>query len=169
MSKRVKNLLTNEIHRRLAGVEACVVVDYQRVPANDMVALRRRLRREKVRMLVVPNSLAKRATREGPLAALRPVLEGPSALCWGAGDAVSLARIIAEVAGKDGPLQIRGASVEGRTLGADEVVGLSKLPTRTEMIGGVAARLLAPVGNVMRLVRGPMDRLMGQIKTLSER
>jgi large subunit ribosomal protein L10 len=169
MSKRVKELLGQDIQGRLAGVEACVVADYRGLTANDAVGVRRTLRSQKVRMLVVRNSLARRALVAGPLSSAAPLLTGPSALLWGADDPVSLARVVTEFVGRTPLLKVRGASVEGRTLTAPEVLSLAKLPTRLEMIAGLAARAMGPGQRVSMLAQAPGRGLAGQIRTLAEK
>ena len=168
MSKRVKALLQRDIRNRLSGADSCVVVDYRGLTGSRAVVLRRALREQGVRMLVVRNALARRALADGPLASAAPLLEGPSAICWGADDVVALARVVQENAGKDEPLTVRGASVEGRTLFAEEVSQLAALPTRLEMVAGIAARALAPARRVISLALGPAQRVLGQIRTRAE-
>ena len=168
MSKRVKALLERDIRDRLAGADACVVVNFQGLTGPRAVELRRRFREHGVRMLVVKNSLARRALSEGPLSSARPLLEGPSAICWGGEDPVSLARVVQENAGRDSPLTVRGASVEGRTLSAQEVAELAQLPTRTEMVALLVARAMAPARRVVSLALAPVQRVAGQVRKIAE-
>ena len=61
MSKYVKDLLTNDLAGRLEGVEECVVANVVGMDANSTSALRKRLREKNIRIMVVKNSLARRA------------------------------------------------------------------------------------------------------------
>jgi len=169
MSKRVKALLERDIGRRLGDAGSCVVVDYRGLSGVAAVRLRRTLKGRGVQMLVVKNALAQRTLAGGPLASASPLLDGPSAICWGGEDVIDLARVVQENAGREGPLAVRGGSVEGRTLSPDEVVQLARLPGRDGMVADLAARALAPVQQVILLVLGAAGAVAGQIKVLAER
>ena len=168
MSKRVKALLERDIRNRLEGASSCVVVNFHGMTGPQSTEIRRRFRERGVRMMVVKNSLARRALRGGPLEPATTLLEGPSAICWGGTDVVELARAVKENAGDDSPLTIRGASVEGRQLTAQDVLDLANLPTRSEMLAGIALRALSPARRVVALAVGPVQRVLAQIRTLAE-
>ena len=72
MSKYVKNLMTEELSRRLDGVNDLLLVNVVGIDANSSVELRRRLREKNIHLQLVRNSLARSAT-EGT--ALPPALE----------------------------------------------------------------------------------------------
>ena len=78
MSKLVKDLMTNEVASRLQGVDDCLVANLIGLDANSTVALRKRLREKDIRIMVVKNSLARRATEDSPLAA---AFEGLGGFC----------------------------------------------------------------------------------------
>ena len=69
MSKYVKNLVSNDIARRLSGVQDALLVNVVGMNANQSVVLRKQLREKNIHLLVIKNSLAKRATEGTPLAA----------------------------------------------------------------------------------------------------
>ena len=73
MSKFVKDLITNDLRNRLDGVEDALLVDVIGLENNKNVALRQQLRKKNIHLLVVKNSLARRATEGTPLA---PAFEG---------------------------------------------------------------------------------------------
>ena len=61
MSKYVKDLLTDEIGKRLDGVQDLLLVNISGMTANDNSALRVALRKKNIRMTMVKNSLARKA------------------------------------------------------------------------------------------------------------
>ena len=89
MSKYLKGLLTQDLSRRLAGVEDCVVVNAIGLAANTAYTLRKQLREKQVQLMVVKNSIARRATEGTPLAAAFDGLDGPAAILWGGDDFAS--------------------------------------------------------------------------------
>ena len=62
MSKYVKDLITKDLRKRLDGVEDALLVDVIGLENDKNVALRQRLRKKNIHLLVVKNSLARRAT-----------------------------------------------------------------------------------------------------------
>ena len=92
MSKRVKNLLTMDVGNRLDGVSEALIVNVVGLDANSTVVLRKQLREKQMRLLVVRNSLARRATEGTPLAPAFEEGEGTMAVMWGGDDIVSLAK-----------------------------------------------------------------------------
>ena len=61
MSKYVKNLVVQDLKRRLDGVDDAVLVNVVGMEANETVVLRKQFRDKGIGLLVVKNSLAKRA------------------------------------------------------------------------------------------------------------
>ena len=92
MSKYVKDLLTKDISSKLDGVEEAVLVNVIGLTANQSVALRKDLRAKDIKLVVVKNSLAKRATEGTPLAIAFENCEGTLAVMWGAEDIITLAK-----------------------------------------------------------------------------
>ena len=97
MSKRVKDLLTKDFAKRLDGVEEALLVNVIGIDANQSVVLRRQLREKNIQLIVVKNSLAKRAAEGSPLATALNDAEGSLAVVWGAEDFVSLAKEITKL------------------------------------------------------------------------
>ena len=150
MSKYVKQLVTKDISNRLDGVEYLMLVGLTGINANKTVDLRAALADKGIDLLVIKNSLARRATEGTVLAAAFQGLTGPCAVCWGGSDVVSLAKELVKLS-KDKTLQgfeIRGALLDGERLDGAAAAEVSKWPTREEQIAillgqilGVGARL----------------------------
>ena len=64
MSKFVKNIITEELKKRLGGVENALLVNLVGMQVNDSNKLRAVLAEKDVRVMVVKNSLAARAVAD---------------------------------------------------------------------------------------------------------
>ena len=168
MSKRVKELVVEEIKKRLGSCTEMLVVDSSRLDAVTTNRFRLALREKNIRMLTVKNSLARQALHGLGVTALDPVLEGPSSLVWGGEDIVSLSKEIAKWAKELEALQIKGGAVEGTTLGPEDVEALSKSPGRVELIGRVIMLALSPGGQLVGALLGPGGTVAGQVKSRAE-
>jgi large subunit ribosomal protein L10 len=170
MSKYVKNLLTDNIRKRLEGVESALVVNVIGLDAGQDYLLRKELRSKNIHLMVVRNSLAARAT-EGT--GLRPAfegLDGSSAVLWGGEDIVSLAKEVVRIT-KDKQyegFQARGGAMDGQKLSAEDVEKVSKWPSRAEQLSILSGQILSPGANLLSQLTSAGGALASQIKQKAE-
>ena len=175
MSKKVKSLIEKETATRLTGIEAVAVLNPRGIGAIANNQIRRRLREKNLRMTVVKNTMAARATANTKLKGFESLLSGPSALVYGQGVAIAvIARaLLAEkklIEDNKGSLELRGAFFDGEIYEGDKgVEKASKLPTREEAIGLVIAALMGPGKKLAGSLKGPGGALGGILKTIEER
>jgi large subunit ribosomal protein L10 len=170
MSKPIKELVIADYRRRFAGIEGAVVIDLRGIDSNTSNQLRAGLREKAIRITIVKNSLAKAAVDGTALASLSPVLEGPSAVAYGAVSAVDVARELIDWARKVKDMQLKGAVLDGVLYdGAEGVKRLSQFPTRAEAQAKVVQLILSPARNVVGAARGPGGRVLGIIKEIQDR
>jgi ribosomal protein L10 len=170
VSKFVKNLMTNEIGRRLANVEDALLVDVVGLTSNESVMLRKQLREKNIHLMVVKNSLARRATEGTPLAAAFHAAEGNLALIWGGEDIIALAKEVTRLdKGKEfAKFQARGGVMDGENLTADRVKEISKWPSRQEQLSMLVGQILSPGSRLSGQLLGPGGKLASQIEKKSE-
>ena len=167
MSKYVKELLTRDISNRLDGVENCVLANVIGLDANKTVQLRKRLREKDIYLLVVKNSLARRATDGTSLAPAFEGLDGTAAVVWGAEDFISLVKEVAEF-DRDGEYEqfkARGGVMDGEKLTAEKVAEISKWPTRGEQLSLLVGQILQHTFHEYGKIKHSVERM----KTKEER
>ncbi len=170
MSKPMKEMMIEDYRRRLDGVENALVISVRGVGANDNNQMRTTLAKKDIRITVVRNNLARYAFEGTGLAGLDPIMEGPSALAYGAESVVDVAREIMEWAKKLDNLELKGAILEGELYeGAAGVERLSKMPTREEAIAQDVTLILSPGRNLVGSVLGPGGALMGIVKAIEDK
>ena len=171
MSKFVKQLVTNDIAKRLEGVPYLMLVGLTGVNANNTVNLRATLASKGINLMVIKNSMAKRATKDTPLAPGFENMTGAYALCWGATDIVSLAKELVKLT-KDKNLQgfeIRGAILDGEALGAAQAIEVSKWPTREEQIAIVLGQIIGVAAKLSGQFIAFGGKLASQIEKIAEK
>ncbi len=167
MSKYVKNLVAGHLRQQLSAVGDAVLVDLTGMNANTNHRLRRALRQRNIHLMVVKNSLARRATEGTALAAAFQGLEGPSALVWGGEDVVTLAKEITRLT-KDrdfAPLSARGGVMDGARITAEEVERVSKWPSRDEQLSIVLGQILSPGARLVAQLTAAGGALASQIES----
>jgi large subunit ribosomal protein L10 len=170
MSKYVKNLLTEHLRGQLRGVDDVLVVNMVGMDATRDNRLRKELRSRNIRVMVVKNSLARRAVGGTRLAPAFEGLSGPAAICWGGDDLVSLAKEIVKLARdpRFAPFAPCGGVMDGEGLTAAQVEQLSRWPSRQELLSIVAGQLLGVASEVVGQLVGPAMQVASQIEKLIE-
>ncbi len=170
MSKYVKDLITDELKSRFDGVTDALLVDVVGMEANSNVELRKQLRQKNIHLLVVKNSLARRATEGTALAPAFEGSEGTLAMVWGGEDVVSLAKEVTRFAedAKFKPFAPRGGVMDGAKLSADDVKAVSKWPSREEQLSILLGQILSPGATLSAQLLSPGAKLASQVKQKSE-
>ncbi len=171
MSKYVKELVTRDIRRRLEGVEDAVLVNCVGMDANTTNELRGELDKKDIHMLVVKNSLARRATEGTSLAPAFEGASGPIGVCWGSTDFVSLVKELVELDKDKEKFEMftaDGGVMDGERLDADGIKAVSKWPSRAEQISLLVGQILGPGSSLSGAMIGPGKMLNSQIKQKGE-
>ena len=170
MSKYLKNLITDDLKKRLEGVSDLLVVDIAGLEANKNVELRKQFRQKGIKMLMVKSSLARRATEGTALAPAFEGAEGSATVVWGSEDVVSLAKEITKYAEDKAfaPFAPKGGVMSGSRLSADDVKKVSKWPSRAEQLSLLVGQILSPGATLAAQLLSPGAKLASQVKKKSE-
>lgn len=170
MSKYVKHLITDHLQNRLQNIHDALLVNMVGLDANASSRLRAELRSKNIRVMVVKNSLAARATAGTSLAPLFEGLDGTAAICWGSEDIVSLAKEITKLV-KDEKyprFETRGGVMDGERLSAPQVEQVSKWPSRTEQLSILLGQILSPAAALASQLTSVGGALASQIEQKAE-
>lgn len=173
MSKRVKNLITQELSRRFEGIESCAVINPRGIDATKNNNIRRKLREKGLRMTVVKNTLAKRAVStdgDHGLKGFEPLLDGPSAVIYGEASAAVIARLLLDEKKVIETLELRGIFFDGDVYAGEQgVEQVSKMPTREEAIAQVLQAILSPGQNLAGALAGPGSALASILSSIEDK
>jgi large subunit ribosomal protein L10 len=135
-----------------------VVADYRGLNVAQVTELRKQLREAGIEFQVLKNTLLRRATAAAELTELDAVLTGPTAIAFGKDDAVSAAKILNDFAKKNTALELKGAVVEGRVIGVEEIKALAELPSREGLLSMLLSVLQAPMRNFALAVKAVAEK-----------
>jgi len=170
MSKKVKNLITGELARKMKNMEGLAVLNPRGIDAIKNNQIRRRLRDSGARMTVVKNSLAKRAAVGTKLVGFEKLLDGPSAIIYTDKSIATLARALIAEKKADAKLEFRGIFFDGELyIGDKGLEQVSKLPTREEAVANLVGLLLSPGKRLAGAIKGPGGRLGAVLKAIEEK
>jgi len=171
MSKYVKNLVVEDIQRRLQGVQDAVVVNVIGLDSGKTFLLRKKLREKRINVLVVKNSLVKRATEGTRLGSAFEGVEGSLAVCWGSEDFVSLVKEVIRIGkmAEFDKFSARGGVLDGEQLSAEKVKQISKWPNRLEQLSILLGQILSPGATLLSQLSSPGGALASQIKEVEKK
>ena len=165
MQKEDKERVVSELTEKLRNSDTMIVADYRGLTMPQIDALRSKLIENGARCSVVKNTLTRRAAEAAGADALLALLEGPSAIAFveADGDAVAVAKALADSVRDTKVLEIRGGVMQGRVISGSDVEALAKLPPLEVLRGQVIGAIVAPLQNIVGLVNAPLQNLYGLI------
>jgi large subunit ribosomal protein L10 len=168
MSKYVKEMMMDQLRRELGDTRSVLILDFKGLDAFSENKLRLALRKKKIHVRALRNTLARKVFGEMGLDGLGQFLAGPSVAVWGGEGVAELAKEISDQVKKLKKPEIKGGAVDGVVITPSQVEDITKLPSREALIGRVAALALAPAQRVVSLANAPAAGLMGQLKAIAE-
>jgi large subunit ribosomal protein L10 len=147
------------LRQALEGQASFFVVNYQGLPSNQLVALRKELRGVGSKMLVAKNTLMHKALSEKGFE-MRDVFHGPSAIVLVGEDAITPIKTLADFAKKNdlGIPAAKGGILDGEMLDAAKFDAISKLPSKDELRGQVVGVLSSKLQEFVGILEAKVDK-----------
>ena len=147
-----KQQIVSEVNQAASSAMSAVLADYRGVTVEDMTALRKTARENKVYLRVVRNTLLKRAIVDTEFECIKDVLVGPTILALSQEDPGAAARVLKDFAKENDDFEIKALSVGGELMEANQIDVLAKLPTLDQARSMLMSVMLAPVTKLARTV-----------------
>ena len=152
-----KKAIVEEVSSLLKDSGSVIVAEYRGLNVAEISELKRDLLKENAKMCVYKNTLVDRAAEACGYSDMKQYLEGPNALISST-DSISAAKIATKFAKKHENLVIKAAIVEGKVVGKDDVIALSKLPNKEGMLSMLLSVLQAPVRSFACAVKAVAEK-----------
>jgi large subunit ribosomal protein L10 len=157
--KAEKAATVAEITSRLKASSTAVLADYRGMTVGQMRDLRSKLRDGNIEMVVVKNTLARRAAKAAGYEPLSAELVGPIAMLFAADDVSAPARILNDYIRANRKMVIKGGLLEGQVIKADTVTELADLPSREVLLSRLLGAMQAPLSNLASVLQAPLSKL----------
>jgi large subunit ribosomal protein L10 len=145
MARPEKVAVVDEIRTKLADADAAILTEYRGLTVTELAELRGALRPAATEYKVFKNTLARRAAHEAGLAELSALLEGPTAIAFVRGDAVTAAKALRDF-GRGAPaLVVKGGLLGDRVLTPGDVEALADIEPREVLLARLAGGFQAPL------------------------
>jgi large subunit ribosomal protein L10 len=159
MPRAQKEAKVKELTERFKSSQGAMFADFRGLTVKDVTELRRSLRDHDATFAVVKNTLTRIAAKDAGLEEVLSLLDGPTAIAFIAGDAVSGAKAVLDAAKRFPTLEVKGAIIDSRVLGAEDARALATIDTRDVSVAKIAGMLQAPLARMAYLLQAPLQRL----------
>jgi large subunit ribosomal protein L10 len=169
MNREQKAAAIAEIADQLKGSEAVFAVDYRGISVPQAAELRVRLRDADATFRVVKNTLTERAADEAGTETLKALLEGPTALTFVHGDAALAAKALATFGRETDTLAFKGGLLGAESVDAEQIVAISRLPSRDVLYGQLVGLAASPITGLVRGLNALIAGLAIQLSQIAEK
>lgn len=158
--------MATEIDQRIAGALYMILADYDGMDMPMTTEFKSSLRESGASFNVVKNRMLNRALPLDPA-----MLKGQTAMIYGEGDVVEVAKVIKKFTATNKKPVVKGGFVEGKAVSAEDVVALAKLPSKDVLRAMLLGTLQAPSRNLASVLNQKVASLvyvLSAVKTKKE-
>jgi large subunit ribosomal protein L10 len=171
MRREEKNAIINSLAEKIKEYNHFYLTDTAQLNAADTSNLRRKCFEKDIKLIVVKNTLLKRALEqsEGDYGELFDVLEGTTSIMFANAGNVP-AKLIKEFRLKHDKPVLKAAYVQESVYVGDNLLDtLVSIKTKEEVIGDIIMLLQSPAKNVISALQSGGNKLHGVLETLSKK
>jgi len=171
MKREDKAVIIGELAQRLKEASHFYLTDISDMNAEDTSNLRRKCFENEIELVVVKNTLLRKAMEESgtDYSEIFKVMKGATSVMFTEVGSVP-GKMIKEFRKRSGRPVLKAAYVEESVyIGDDQLDALANIKTKFELIGDVIGLLQSPAKNVISALQSGGQTLTGVLKTLSER
>jgi large subunit ribosomal protein L10 len=171
MRREEKITIVNSLTDRIKEYDHFYLTDTAQLNAADTSNLRRKCFENDIKLVVVKNTLLKRALEQtaGNFEELYPVLKGTTSIMFSKSGNVP-AKVIKEFRKKHDKPVLKGAYVQDSVYIGDNMLdALVSIKTKQELIGDIILLLQSPAKNVISALQSGGNTIHGVLETLSKK
>ena len=167
MKKAEKPIFVENLTAELASAKSVVLINFAGLSVKSQQELKRRLKEVDAKMVVVKNTLLKRAGSAAKIPSdtlADKVLSGQTALVIGSSDPLSPIQTLGKFAAEFEVPSFKVGIIEGTFQDSDSLVKISKLPSRDALLGQLLGTLLSSSYGLVGTLNANMQNLLYVLK-----
>ncbi|MCI5164522.1 MAG: 50S ribosomal protein L10 [Candidatus Electrothrix sp. GM3_4] len=168
MNRESKAKKVDELKDTFAKAKFAVVADYRGLKVNEFEQLRVSLREQGGQLQVAKNTLLKLAVQGTDFEGLTQDFTGTTAVAFSFDEPVGSAKALADFTKENEALVVRSAIFEGKVLNADDLVALSKLPSKDQLLGQLCGVLAAVPTKLVRTLNAAPSNLVYALQAIKD-
>ena len=168
MDRAEKKEAVASLHSVFSKASVVVVAQYSGLTVAQMQRLRRQMKHAGARVQVAKNRLAQIALKGTDVAAIGPLLKGPTLIAYSS-DPVAAAKAAVGFAKDHDKFVILGGAMAKMALDADGVKSLATLPSLDELRAKLIGLITAPATKIAQLTTAPASKLARVVSAYAEK
>lgn len=168
MPSLLNQLIYKETRKAFEDNSGVIFVNYNTFTQQDSVEIRSEAKKVEGTVRVVKNSVSIKALSDLGYEGVDGILQGPVLALFG-DDAIGLAKVAAGFKKKAKKGDILGGLMDGAVVNADQVIALSKLPSKEVLIGQFVGVLAAPMRGLVTVLGGNIRGLAVALNAIKEK
>ncbi len=171
IGRKSKQWMTEELIDTCQDVKDLFIVSFSNLGVVEQEELRNRLRHNKSTLMVVKNSICKRAFSSEKYQPLLSFVDGPIALIFGEGDSIRVAKLLVNFIDEYPSFEIKGGRLDAEIYSVKKIEELSKLPSKEILLSKIVGTLNSPIVKFVYVLDIQLRKIvyiLSQIKKIKE-
>ncbi len=158
ITKEQKTQILQDLVDKFGRSNGIIFSDYRGLDVANISDLRNRLREKGAETKVAKKTLIRLAAKESNIGELGDdIMEGPVSVTFSYEDEMAGLKVLFKFSKENENLKLLGGIIDGKVVGADEIIQLAKLPSYEELIAKFMGSINAPVSGFV----GVLSNLVG--------
>jgi large subunit ribosomal protein L10 len=154
LNRDEKSAIVAELSEMFNRAKFSVVADYCGLKVSELEKVRKELRGCGTEIRIAKNTLLKRAVADTACESLSEDFSGTTAIVMAYDDPVMPAKVLAKFAEDHKKFELRSAVLEGEKITVDNILALSKLPTKEVLLGQLLSVMNGVPTALVRVLSG---------------
>lgn len=168
-TKAQKAAIVEKITAAISGAKGVVFANFQGLSIKDQDELRGRCKEQGIRYLAAKKTLLAKALDVSGVVLKAAAFDGGVAVVSAETDEVAPARIAAEFSKTRPAAAIFAGILDGAVIDSAQVMALSRLPGRRQLLGQLAGTINAPVSGFVNVLAGNIRGLLNALNAVREK
>jgi len=168
-TKDQKKKVVEQLKQELSKAKSVVFADFQGLKVPEIEELRNKCQEQGIDYTVAKKTLLRLALKEADYKDVEPrEILGSLATVFGTEDEVAPAKVLAEFAKTHDALEIKAGILEGKLVGADVIMALSKVPSKPELYAKLVGTINAPISGFVNVLAGNLRSLVCVLNAIKQ-
>jgi len=169
LNREEKATIVEELNGKFQQAKFAVAANYRGLTVQAFQQIRRSLRDNNAEIRVAKNTLLRRAVKGTSFEAMEGHFEGATAVTVSYADPVAPAKILSDFI-KDNPkFEIKYAVLDGKALTPDDVLALSKLPSKEILLAKLLSVMQAVPTSFVQVLNGVPQKMVYLLQALKDK
>lgn len=169
MDRNQKNEVVDGLKESFSKAKIAVIAENRGLKVSELEKLRKNLREQDAQVQIAKNTLLRLAIKDTPYENLSDALSGTTMLAVGFKEPVGPAKVLSAFAKEfEAGFAIRTAGLEGKRLSEVDLLALSRLPGREQLLGKLLGTMSAVPSNFVRVLNAVPQTFLYALTAIKE-